>query len=204
MKQYKLETESELEIYLNSDLETKYNYAKANYYKLHPSGNLDEFHFIEIDFLEDEIQKHKMAAKVEPMERRIHYAQVQMLAYIKELNEAPQQAEQPYFKNSFDSTPAIEVYRYFKEGLFDKGFLTEIELAAYLKAAFEMKTAPEVRFKLKNIRTKKNIEAVFYNYYKNVAGKIHGTQKKYAALLGDYFEGYKTDTVSTNFAKSNY
>ena len=41
-------------------------------------------------------------------------------------------------------------------------------------------------------------------YYKNVAGKIHGKQNQYAALLGDYFEGYKTTTVSSNFSKSVY
>ncbi|MBK7223177.1 MAG: hypothetical protein IPH94_18255 [Saprospiraceae bacterium] len=71
----------------------------------------------------------------------------------------------------------------------------------YLKYAFEIKEVPIIRFRIKNARTKSVIVAVFYYYFKNVAGVTHGTQRKYAALLGDYFEGYKTSTVSSNFSK---
>jgi hypothetical protein len=197
-------SEKELEEYLNLSTEAKYEKHKAWYFTKYPESNLYRFHKSQIVHFKREMLKYENKQTVDPLETEIYIAECELLEYVLNLSNVPQQAEQPYFKNNFDSTPAIEVYRHFKGGLFDKGFLTEIELADYLKAAFEMKTAPEVRFKLKNIRTKKNIEAVFYNYYKNVAGKIHGTQKKYAALLGDYFEGYKTDTVSTNFAKSNY
>ena len=42
---------------------------------------------------------------------------------------------------------------------------------------------------------------VFYNYYKNIAGKPYKKQSQYAALLGDYFEGFNTQNVSTNFNK---
>jgi hypothetical protein len=42
---------------------------------------------------------------------------------------------------------------------------------------------------------------VFYEYYKNVAGKPHKKQSQYAAILGDYFEGFNTQNVSTNFNK---
>jgi hypothetical protein len=73
-----------------------------------------------------------------------------------------------------------------------------------LKAAFEFKIIPETLFKIKDAPRKAKIEEVFYRYYKNVAGKIHGTQQQYAALLGDYFEGFKTTTVSSNFSKSVY
>jgi hypothetical protein len=45
---------------------------------------------------------------------------------------------------------------------------------------------------------------VFYTYYKDLAGKPYGKQKKYAALLGNYFEGYNTETVSSNFSKAVY
>ena len=86
----------------------------------------------------------------------------------------------------------------------EPGYLTEQVLDEYLKAAFELKTIPKTLFKIKDAPNKATIEAVFYNYYKNIAGKIHGKQKQYAALLGDYFEGYKTITVSSNFSKSVY
>ena len=108
------------------------------------------------------------------------------------------------FTNNFDTIKPTEIYKHFKAGLVKKGYLTEQELNEYLKAAFELKTIPETLFKIKNAPKKAAIEAVFYTYYKNIAGKIHGTQRQYAALLGDYFEGYKTTTVSSNFSKSVY
>jgi hypothetical protein len=112
--------------------------------------------------------------------------------------------ETPTFTNNFDKITPIEIYNHFKVGLVEIGYLTELELNEYLKAAFELKTIPETLFKIKDAPNKAAIEAVFYTYYKNVAGKIHGRQKLYAALLGDYFEGYKTTTVSSNFSKSVY
>ena len=117
---------------------------------------------------------------------------------------SPQQPETPTFKNNFDNITPVEIYKHFKAGLVDKQYLTEQELNEYLKAAFELKTIPETLFKIKDAPNKAAIEAVFYKYYKNVAGKIHGKQNQYAALLGDYFEGYKTTTVSSNFSKSVY
>jgi hypothetical protein len=108
------------------------------------------------------------------------------------------------FTNTFDNVSPIEIYKHFKSGLSDKGYFPQSELNEFLKAAFELKTIPETLFKIKDAPKKATIEAVFYRYYKNVAGKIHGKQKQYAALLGDYFEGYKTTTVSSNFSKSVY
>ncbi len=110
----------------------------------------------------------------------------------------------PTFTNNFDKIKPTEIYRHFKAGLVDKGYLIEMELNEYLKAAFELKTIPENLFEFKDVPNKATIEAVFYTYYKNVAGKIHGKQIQYAALLGDYFVGYKTATVSSNFSKSVY
>lgn len=110
----------------------------------------------------------------------------------------------PTFTNNFDNIEPTEIYKHFKAGLVEKGYLTEQELNDYFKAAFELKTIPETLFKIKDAPKKAVIEAVFYKYYKNVAGKIHGKQNQYAALLGDYFEGYKTTTVSSNFSKSIY
>ena len=42
---------------------------------------------------------------------------------------------------------------------------------------------------------------VFYEYYKNVASKPHRKQKQYVELLCNYFEGFKTENVRTNFNK---
>ncbi len=122
---------------------------------------------------------------------------------IKALVERTDQ-KQPNFKNNFDTIAPDVIYKHFKTGLVDKGYLTEQELNDYLKAAFEFKTSPETLFKIKDAPTKATIEAVFYKYYKNVSGKIHGKQSKYAALLGDYFEGYNTATLRSNFSKSVY
>lgn len=108
------------------------------------------------------------------------------------------------FKNNFDGINPQEIYEHFKEGLVDNHYLTEQELKEYLKAAFETRKVPETLFKIKEAPKKSTIEAVFYRYYKNIAGKVHGKQNQYAALLGDYFEGYKTTTVSSNFSKSVY
>jgi len=117
--------------------------------------------------------------------------------------EAETKADQknPAFTNNFDNTKPTEIYKHFKAGLVEKGYLTEPELNEYLKAAFELKTKPETLFKIKDAPTKQKVIKVFYEYYKNIATKPHGKQKQYAALLGGYFEGYKTENVSTNFNK---
>lgn len=123
---------------------------------------------------------------------------------IKEESETKIDQKIPTFTNNFDQVEPKLVYDHFKKGLVDKKFLTEQELTEYLKYAFEIKKVPVTRFRINNARKKSEIEAIFYKYYKNVAGKIHGKQPEYAALLGNYFEGYKTSTVSTNFSKSSY
>ena len=119
----------------------------------------------------------------------------------------PQQTETeteqgtPTFTNNFDNIKPTEIYKHFKAGLVEKGYLTEQELNEYLKAAFELKIIPETLFKLKHTPTKQKIYTVFYIYYKDIAQKKHERQKEYAALLGDFFEGYKTETIQTNWAR---
>ncbi len=109
--------------------------------------------------------------------------------------------ETPTFTNNFDNIKPIEIYEHFKAGLVDKGYLTIEELNKYLKAAFELKTIPETLFKLKHTPTKQKIYTVFYIYYKDISQKKHERQKEYAALLGDFFEGYKTEIIQTNWAR---
>lgn len=107
----------------------------------------------------------------------------------------------PTFTNNFDNNKPTEIYEHFKAGLVEKGYLTEQELNEYLKAAFELKTIPETLFKLKHTPTKQKIYTIFYIYYKDVSQKKHERQKEYAALLGDFFEGYKTEIIQTNWAR---
>ena len=122
-------------------------------------------------------------------------------------NPSPQQTETeteqgiPTFTNNFDNNKTTEIYKHFKAGLVEKGYLTEQELNEYLKAAFELKTKPETLFKLKHTPTKQKIYTVFYIYYKDISQKKHERQKEYAALLGDFFEGYKTEIIQTNWAR---
>jgi hypothetical protein len=119
----------------------------------------------------------------------------------KNLSDIDLKLETPTFTNNFDNINPTEIYKHFKDGLVEKGYLTEQELNEYLKAAFELKTKPETLFKLKHTPTKQRIYTVFYIYYKDISQKKHERQKEYAALLGDFFEGYKTDTIKTNWAR---
>tara|TARA_R110001583_G_C5666193_1_gene410196 strand:+ start:1808 stop:2743 length:936 start_codon:yes stop_codon:yes gene_type:complete len=107
----------------------------------------------------------------------------------------------PTFANNFDKVKPVEIYEHFKAGLVEKGYLTEQELNEYLKTAFELKTIPETLFKIKDAPTKQKIIKIFYEFYKNIAGTPHRKQKSYSALLGNYFEGFNTENVSTNFSK---
>jgi hypothetical protein len=111
------------------------------------------------------------------------------------------QQETPLFENNFDNISPNEIYQHFKAGLVDQKYLTVQELNDYLKAAFELKTKPETLFKLKGTPTKQKIYTIFYTYYKDLAQKKHKRQKEYAALLGEYFENYKTEIIQTNWAR---
>jgi hypothetical protein len=115
--------------------------------------------------------------------------------------ETKKELEKQPFTNNFDRITQTEIYKHFKAGLVETGYLSEQELNEYLKAAFELKIKPKTLFKIKNAPTKQKVMKVFYEYYKNVAGKPHKKQSQYAALLGDYFEGFNTQNVSTNFNK---
>jgi hypothetical protein len=108
----------------------------------------------------------------------------------------------PEIQNNFDNIDINAIYDHFKRGLVDKKYFSEAELMKYLKAAFQVKQVPENRFKFTNSPTKEKVMEVFYRYYRDVASKPHGKQLQYAALLGDYFAGYNTRTISTNFSKS--
>ena len=109
--------------------------------------------------------------------------------------------EQTLFINKFDSVKESRVVEYFKENLVDKKYITEQVLNEYLKTAFEKKEKPKQRFSFDKNPTQGQIKKVFYNYYKVVAGKPYGKQQQYVELLGDYFSGFNTQNLITNFSK---
>jgi hypothetical protein len=117
----------------------------------------------------------------------------------KEVPEIGQQS--PPFKNNFDKAKENDVIKYFTETLVDKKHLTLPELIEYLIIAFEKKASPTERFKFKNLKTKQKIISVFYKYYKDHSENPYGEQKRYAELLGNYFEGFSTPNVMTNFGR---
>jgi RNA binding exosome subunit len=105
------------------------------------------------------------------------------------------------FLNNFDNIQPIEVYKFFKSNLVEKGYLGDQELNKYLKTAFELQAIPEPLFKLKQTPRKQTIYTIFYTYYKDIAGKKHDQQTRYVELLGNYFEGYNSDIIKTNWAR---
>jgi len=196
------------------------NFAKVIIFKLEDIGILNLTKIILNDFLqeqkngiierelifENEYQFQKRhgfsfeSAKAEYRELK-RYSDVYITEYLKNLSKALPPQPTPTFINKFDNISEVEIYKHFKAGLVDKQYLTEKELNEYLKAAFELKTKPETLFKLKHTPTKQKIYTVFYVYYKDISQKKHEKQKEYAALLGDYFEGYKTKIIQTNWAR---
>ncbi|MFT5725356.1 MAG: hypothetical protein ACI9JN_002481 [Bacteroidia bacterium] len=105
------------------------------------------------------------------------------------------------FINNFDHVSSNIIYNHFYEGLVKSGYMSEPDLHKYLTAAFELKESPKVLFKISRKTSKQRIYNVFYKYYKDESGKHQGTQKKYVALLGDFFEGYNNKIISTNWSK---
>jgi hypothetical protein len=105
------------------------------------------------------------------------------------------------FTNNFDSVDENDIYRYFYDELVKKKRLTDTELNDYLVKAFQECIPPKKRFKLKNVPTKGKVISIFYKYFKEIAQRPYGKQEQYASLLGEYFEGYKTSTIKTNFSK---
>lgn len=168
-----------------------------------------DYHFSKVDNKKDFIKYLKKYIKIIPEKLKNEAILSEIDEWIKSNQNSDDVTLDPKsiwspFENNFDNINPTEIYKHFKAGLVEKKYLTEQQLNMYLKAAFELKTIPETLFKIKDAPNKAAIEAVFYLYYKNVAGKIHGRQNQYAALLGDYFEGFKTATVSSNFSKSVY
>lgn len=106
------------------------------------------------------------------------------------------------FKNNFDSNSEAEVYRYFYENLVARKFMIKESLHEYLIQAFENKKLSSSKFSISNKPVDTVIRKIFYDYYKVLAGKPYGKQFNYVRLLGDYFAGFDSDSLKTNFSKT--
>lgn len=153
------------------------------------------------EFLEDREQDKNQLTEAERYKVFLENLLIHLNTPSPQQTETKTGQETPTFTNNFDNIKPTEIYKHFKANLVEKGYLTEQELNEYLKAAFELKTIPETLFKLKHTPTKQKIYTVFYIYYKDISQKKHERQKEYAALLGDFFEGYKTEIIQTNWAR---
>jgi len=104
-------------------------------------------------------------------------------------------------KNNFDNIQIETVYNFFKTQLVEKKYMSEADLLKYLSSSFHKLKPPKKLFTLDNYRTKQDIIRIFYKYYDKVAGKPFKKQSKYADLLGLYFIGFDSKSISTNFSK---
>ncbi|MCG8206168.1 hypothetical protein [Tenacibaculum finnmarkense] len=118
------------------------------------------------------------------------------------IKEEPKQEKEYNFENNFDNIEPKLIYDYFNRMLVEKKYISKETLQLFLKSAFQEKEKPKQRFKIDNKPTNKKIQYIFYQYYKDIAGKPHGQKTKYVELLGEYFIGFKTDTLMSNFSKT--
>lgn len=208
-KRYKDLTEMELKLHYDSSINLAYALIEKygdKYVPHAPNGRLDNLANLN-DFFGN--RENELGKRTYTDNRILLITKIYLSAFngtlkiqtpaIKE--QAETENANPTFENNFDNVSTFEIYQHFKAGLVCKGYLTEQELNDYLKAAFELKKKPETLFKLKHTPTKQKIYTVFYVYYKDVSQKKHERQKEYAALLGDFFEGYKTEIIQTNWAR---
>lgn len=105
------------------------------------------------------------------------------------------------FINNFDGVTESKVIEYFTKNLVEKRYITKETLNKYLKQAFELKTVPVQKFSFENLPTQGKIRKVFYDYFSITAGKPNGRKLEYVKLLGEYFNGFNTNKINTNFSK---
>jgi hypothetical protein len=82
-----------------------------------------------------------------------------------------------------------------------KHFANEVTINEFLYSAFQLCQIPQQKYSFENLNyKKKKIMNVFNNFY-NSCGKIQSDATKYAELLGNYFIGFETENVRTNWTK---
>lgn len=131
----------------------------------------------------------------------LEFRQTELTGLIKLHGDKLDQDVKFVFKNNFDSLDQTVILEFFKQKLVKSKYLKNEILESYLTLAFDKREIPEVRFNIDNLNTKDKIIKIFYEFYKVTAGKPRGKQIDYAKLLGEYFTGFDTKTVSSNFSK---
>jgi len=106
------------------------------------------------------------------------------------------------FKNNFDHVSEDDVYSYFYEKLVETKYISSDNLKEFILLAFDKNEIPIKKFVFNNIPIKKKIVEIFYDYFKNIAGRPYGKQIRYIKLLSDYFYGFNENTLKTNFSKT--
>jgi hypothetical protein len=104
------------------------------------------------------------------------------------------------FTNNFDNVPESKILEYFTVKLVETKYISENDLILFLKLAFDKMEVPRQKFSFTRLNTQKGIIKIFYYYYKTIAGKPHGKQKKYLDLLCNYFNGFENFNIK-NFSK---
>lgn len=191
--------------------------TEINAYKLNQEGKLAEPDKLKLEYiLKEREMKLSEGYKSQARDEQTRYRRIlkdwlkdekKFIEEITPLLEKTKPYDTPLsldFENNFDNVTPSEVFKHFYNELVLSKLLSSEDLESYLKLAFEKGELPLQRWTLRNVVTKKKVTRIFYDYYKNIAGKPHGKQEDYARLLGEYFTGYKTSTVKTNFSKSTY
>lgn len=111
------------------------------------------------------------------------------------------QGDEFRFQNNFDHVNETVVYEHFKKYLVESKMLSMVDCQLFIKMAFDECSPPKVLFSLKKVQSKAKVMKVFHNYYHSLAGKPFKKSELYASLLGDYFQGYKTSSVKSNWSK---
>ena len=147
--------------------------------------------------------QHKFESKellVNVYESYIYFLEAIVLKQPKVKN--PDEVKQTFnFTNNFDNIEETKVLEYFESKLVVPKFIDKNTLHEFLLIAFDKNELPKKQFSFNKLNTKKQIIKIFYDYYNIIAGKPHGKQIKYVELLGNYFEGFDTKSIKTNFNK---
>lgn len=163
----------------------------------------------EIDFIDDQLIKlSKMNFDALDIIIKKNYTIYK--SYLLEKQNQPQQVEsiktdevkQTFsFTNNFDKIEETKVLEYFVNKLVVPKFIDKSTLHDFLLIAFDKKEIPKKLFSFNKLNTKSQITKIFYDYYIDIAGKPHGKQTKYVELLANYFEGFDSKSLKTNFNK---
>lgn len=166
---------------------------------------LIQFHFPENKRTGVQIKTCEYIIKLGEKIQKLYLPELQKVVPIKTEPTQPEADTSTVGKNSFinnfDNVHESKVIEYFTKNLVDKKYITVDVLNEYLKQAFELKKPPTQRFSFTKLNTQGKIKIVFYEYFKITAGKPIGRKKEYVELLGEYFTGFDTSKLMTNFSK---